>query len=51
MDTNSFLLDIKKNNDLHNELKNVWPKDLMDLSNFSVDHDLYYDEKEGQLGM
>ena len=50
MDTDSFLLEFR-NVDLHEEMKNGGLKDLMDFSNFPVDHDLYSDQKKGQLGM
>ena len=48
MDTDSFLLDFK-NVDFHDEMKNGGPRDLMGLSIFPVDHDLYSDEKKGEL--
>ena len=50
MDTVSFLLNFE-GVDVYKEIKEGKPKELMDLSNFLVDHELHDNTRKGELGI
>ena len=48
MDTNSFMLELR-NADVNEKMKSGKLTNLMDLSKFTVDHQLYENTRKGQL--